>query len=139
MAPDRHRDRDQFLQLIARLRGVAEKHGDRVFADALSGCLVDSSGGEPRCPMAALFIQQYADDGYMPDIGGPPKTAPLPLNATDPPPYDRQRLLDYIRHILEERAALRGDTRFVQALHECRRTMLESESCPMHRFLNQQP
>jgi hypothetical protein len=134
------RDRDQFLQLIVRLQAVAEKHGDRVFAAALSECLVDASGGGPGCPMGDLILQQYADTGHMPEIGdATQKSPPLPLNATDPPPYDRQRLLDFIHHILEERAILKGDTHYVQALHGCQRTMQENESCPVHRFLSQHP
>jgi hypothetical protein len=139
MAPDHRRDRDQFLQLIARLHSVAEKHGDRVFAGALSDCLVDASGGEPKCPIADLILQEYAETGHLPKVDGAPKTPLLPLNAADPPPYDRQRLLDYIHRVLEERAAFKGDTKYVQALHGCQKAMAESEACPMHRFLSQQP
>ena len=133
-----HRDRDQFLQLTVRLRGVADKRGDSAFASALGQCLVDASGGEPNCPMADLLIGQYAEAGHMPDLGTPPKAPPLPLNAADPPPYDRQRLLNFIHHALEERAVLRGDTHFVEALHGCQRAMLDNDGCPIHRFLRQQ-
>jgi len=138
MVSDHHRDRDQFLQLIARLHAVAEKHGDRVFAGALSECLVDASGGGPNCPMADLLIQQYVETGHMPEVGGAPRSPQLPLNATDPAPYDRQRLLDYLHHVLEERAILRGDTQYVQALHACQHAMRENDACPVHRFLSKQ-
>jgi hypothetical protein len=138
MVPGHHRDRDQFLQLLARLRGVAERHGDRVFAGALSDCLVDASGGHLKCPVADLILREYAETGHMPKVDEAAKTPPLPLNATDPPPYDRQRLLEYIHHALEQRAVFKGDTEYVQALHACHKAMLESEACPMHRFLSQQ-
>ncbi|PYM86441.1 MAG: hypothetical protein DME09_02385 [Candidatus Rokuibacteriota bacterium] len=134
-----HRDRDQFLQLIARLHAVAERHGDRAFAGALGDCLIDASGGEPKCPMAELFLQEYAETGHPPRLEGE-RTRPLrPMGIDEPPPYDRQPLLEKIHHALEERAILKGDTRYVQALHVCHRAMEENDSCPMHRLLKQQP
>lgn len=138
MAPDQHRDRAQFLQLIARLRGVAEKHGDRVFADALGDCLLDSSHGDQRCPVVDLLLREYAETGQPPPRAeGEHPLQPVPLNYNDPPPYDRQHFIDYLHHVLEVRAAFKGDTAYVQALHACQKAMRESDACPMGRFLKQ--
>jgi hypothetical protein len=131
------RDRDQLLQLIARLHALAEKHGDRVFAGALGDCVVDASGGEPKCPIAELFLEEYGETGHLPKVKDD-RTRPLrPLTIAEPPVYDRERLLDYIHHALEQRAILKGDTHFVRALHVCERAMRESDACPMHRVLKQ--
>lgn len=59
------------------------------------------------------------------------------MNVTDAPPYDWQRLLDCIHHVLEERTALKGDTHYVRTLHACQKAMEESDACPPHRFLKQ--
>jgi hypothetical protein len=131
-------DREQFLPLIARLRAVAKKHGDGVFAGALDACLVDASGGAPSCPMAGLILEEYVQTGHLPKIDGKRTTPLRPMNVTDPPPYDRQRLLNYVHHVLEARAALKSDTHYVKALQACQKAMQESDGCPMHRILKEQ-
>ena len=132
------REHEQFHRLIARLNAVAEKHGDAVFAQALTDCAVNAAGGKPECPMAALLLEDYAKAGAGPHRIEPSSGGSLPLTASDPPPYERQSLLDYIHRVLEEQALLRRDTRYLQALHGCQKAMREDESCPMHRFLRQQ-
>lgn len=105
-----HRDHEQFFQLIARLRAVAEKHGDRAFAGALSDCLGLASSAESRCPIARLIVQDYGEMPHPPTANGDPSHRLGPLVATEPPPYEPERLLGYVHHALEERAVLKGDT-----------------------------
>jgi hypothetical protein len=140
MAPS-PRDHEQFHRLIARLHAVAEKHGDLVFAHALTDCAVNASGGKPECPMAVLLLEDYAKTGERPHVMAPPSGGSLPLTAGDPPPYDRQGLLQYVHRVLEEQALLRRDVRYLEALQSCQKMMKEDDSCPMHRFLRapQQP
>jgi hypothetical protein len=130
-------DPDQFLRLRARLQAVAAKHGDAAFAEALSRCVVDASGGAPHCPMGELFLQRYADSGRMPDPADPRTRPRHPLTASDPPPYDRQRLMTYLQRVLEERALLHGDLQYVEALHACQGMTRDSAACPLHRFIDQ--
>jgi hypothetical protein len=59
------------------------------------------------------------------------------MGIDEPPPDDRQPLLDKIHHALKERAILKGDTRYVQALHVCQRAMEANVSRPMRRLLKQ--
>jgi hypothetical protein len=126
------RDRDEFVQLRARLHAVASSHGDRPFADAIGKCIVDASGGTPACPMAKLFLEQYVATGRPPKTTAP---APLPTTAmlaSSPSRYDRQKFLDYIHRAVEDRALTKHDDRYVEALRACGRAMRESPDCPLH-------
>ena len=134
----RDRDRDEFLTLRARLHAVAQKHGDATFAAALRDCIVDASGGEPWCPMAEFFLEEYARTGHLPDMDDPRPRPLRPLIAPEAS-YDRGRLLAYVHRALEERAILRKDTRYLEGLQGCERAMRESAHCPMHRLFETQP
>ena len=126
-------ERHWFLQVVARLLAVAEEHGDTTFAAALAECLLDASGGESKCPMAGLILDDYAATGHLPQLGGERAAALPPHEVT---PYDRQRLLDYLRRPVEDGAILEGDSHYRAALQLCEQAMRESESCPMHRFFS---
>jgi hypothetical protein len=129
---DRDRERRQFLQLMVRLRRVAERHGDTTFADALIGCLREASRGAPGCPIADLLGRQH----IVPPGASPPTEVLLPMGLTEPP-YDRDKLFEYVHRALRGRAALHGDTQFVEALHACLKHVQADDRCPMHRLLNQ--
>ena len=131
----RYSDHDQFLALIARLRAVAQKHDDTVFAEGLASCLLDASGGEPKCPMAALLIADYAETGRLPKIEDAHTYPRRPMNMTDPPPYDRRQLLEHLHRALADKAGARRDVRLLEALHDCEHTRQTNEHCPLHRLL----
>jgi hypothetical protein len=113
---------------MARLRAVAERHGDTTLADALIGCLREASRGAPGCPIADLLSRQH--------IVPTPRDVLLPMGLREPS-YDRGRLLEYVHRALRDRAALHGDTQFVEALHACQKHMQGDDRCPMHRLLIQ--
>jgi hypothetical protein len=130
-------DHDQFLALIARLRAVAEQHGDTAFADGLAACLIDASGGEPKCPLAALFLADYADTGRLPKIDDRRARPLRPLSASDPPPYDRRHLFEHLRRALEDKAVVRQDATLVEALRGCDAARRTNEHCPLHGLLTE--
>lgn len=130
-----HRGHDQFLALIARLRAVAEKHGDTAFAEGLAACLVNASGGHAKCPMAELFIDEYTATGALPEVEDT-RTRPLqPMTTDDPPPYERRNLMNHLQRALEEKATVRRDLRLLDALHECEKTRETDVHCPLYRLL----
>jgi hypothetical protein len=130
-----HHDHGQFLALIARLRAVAEKHGDTAFAEGLAACLIDASGGHAKCPMAKLFIDEYAATGALPKVEDT-RTRPLqPMTTSDPPPYERRSLINHIQRALEEKAIVRRDLRLLEALHGCEKTRTTDVRCPLYQLL----
>lgn len=131
---DRHFHRRQFLDLVSRLRDVANRHGDTGFASALEACLIDASGAQPGCPIGDLLLEDYTETGAMPRVDHA-RRPPLPLSSVEPPPYDPEWLLRNLHRALEQRARAHEDERYVQALQACAVARQSSDSCPMHRFI----
>jgi hypothetical protein len=130
------RDRNQFFQLMGRVREVALKHGDETFAAACGACIIDASGGDPKCPIGDLAVETYGATGCLPSPAEDSTVRPrLPLTFEPPLPYERGQLLRYAHGALEERAVVRHDDQYIKALRACRTRRNLDTACPLHAFV----
>jgi hypothetical protein len=126
---------EQFLGVVSRLRDVAQRHDDTGFAAALEGCVINASGGDPKCPLGELFLEDYGETGVMPRVPDDSRRPRLSLNHFEPPPYDPEHLLQHLHRALAQQAGVHQDQRYVEALGRCAVARQRSDSCPIHRFI----
>jgi hypothetical protein len=134
MSTNRHA---QFLQIMDRLGAEAKAKGDKSFAEALSHCTLNVSGGNPDCPMARLLMEDYIQTGQLPD-GAAASSRPITaaVNSGSNPAPCREAIVDRLHELLKREAIWRKDQRFLESLAACQGAIKEEEFCPLHRLLH---
>lgn len=126
----------KFIRVMDRLAEEAKAKGDKSFAEALSHCVLNVSGGNPDCPMGRLVLEEYLRSGHLPNGAGPPLPGSPGSTLTQTPPAKREVLIDRLHDLLKREAIWRKDQRFLDALTSCGQAIKEEEFCPLRRLLH---
>ncbi len=137
-------DHCAYIALVERLRAEAEQRGDAAFAAALAECTVHVSGGDLDCPMGQLILEDTLRSGKLPGASFPSPSALPPSRQSAPPVPSRSlkrgEIFEKLQHLLKQEATRRGDTRYLEALEACMRSIKKDKDlpmidCPVHRIL----
>lgn len=121
----------QFAEIRMAMQDIATKRGDKPFADALEECVIYATGGNDRCPMGRLILDDYLKTGKMlqPEISHQHRDAP-PQKI-----LPREAILNHVQKLLKDSASATKDDAYLSALTECEHSMQGDDQCPLHRLL----
>jgi len=131
--------------VIDRFRAEAERKGHAPFAEALSACALNMSGGNLTCPVGMLVLEETLKTGKFltSDLKPHAPTAPGGGQATGmSADVSMQKAAEWASQfsklwmILEDEAKRSGDKECLEALQECKE-LTPQHQCPVRVLLAQ--
>jgi hypothetical protein len=130
--------------VIDRFRAEAERKGHAPFAEALSACALNMSGGNLTCPVGMLVLEETLKTGKFlaselkPQAPGaaPGSTAPAAGEVSVQKAAEWASQFSKLWTILEDEARRSGDKECLDALKDCEE-ITPQHQCPVRVLLSQ--